>query len=1193
MENNEENNQIPKLKFTKKRSKSFYQQQAEIQQELSAANKFIEYFFIIGLDPKLSIEDYLYNSSFDDLQIFYSKDLKPQIITKFPPINKSYINIDDNLCELCFPNGLKLVKFDYKPEPEVLKFILGNSYYSIDYPLKYITCLKIYENLKSYQNLQLKLKDALGNNFSHVRQKSIAIRGSLKKDKLNSRKSISSSKDLKNYLISDNNAKIKKRDFNKYYFPKIIGFASLKPFYKYQEQILFQIYNLYKNNSKIKIPLEKNILNILHNIPMPPKGLNIYEYKISENFEKIRIKAEKMNKLKNIDDDLAIIFQYFSIDNFIEIFKYTLYETKTLIFGTNVNHLCSFVYGLISLIYPFTYPFQISSSVHNNAFEILESIPPYIIGINKKYTDDFFQKNKIEIKGSNYIIIDLDGKEFSLAIVEDVPNIPKYLSKKLRIKLDNNLKKYKKSKVEKNKTNDNNKEDENVENWICFAFFDFFLNIMNNYKDYLCNDNFKKNYKISSLKNLFKLRDFIDSHSSNDRPFYKKFCGTQMFNDFIFKKMIPKNIDEKLEILFFDEYINKKNNKKFFSKNKPVFYLNSKEYEYKDIYQIPILNGLSIKERERYNDKNYILNSLLLGQEIIFIQDKINNIKLEKNSTDNFNKDNNNNDVYKDKNNNIINKNIKEKEENGNCYFNYILFPKFNKDFFNFPSPEYALYTPITSDIKRINTELLARSHITPGEITENYDGMLDYIYLTYIEVWGYSYWYQDIIERDFRFNQMLEVLDKIKYQEIELINVLFESLNKFEEKEKIIKLYNKILAYNITPNNYIYSIVGKIAKKSSENYGDMQKKKCKEKHNFARRTFKTENETNNLKDSISFNNIQHCPECNKLIDIERISRDYKKIKKDLYWAKCPYCNYIKPEVSIYFGNTISSKYLNIPFSKVETFTLYSPYELKNSIKDIIDKEKLHLLDIDKFKMKFPNLFWSCIWFFHLYNLDYNIVLPYEENIFNKKTNSSEIDLNTDNKLSKNLKKYNNIINLNRSINNNNNKNFIQHKPLIQNVYSFSFINSICHDYFGIFNKFKKEEHESFNRSQNRKKTFVKGMNKSTISGFLKSGGNKRLSDKNIININKLFQIQSIYIGSPNIKSQNFKNNDIYQIDEINFGKQLSEDISNIRNSNDLLNEINQIKPIKILCRPSINEKDNESQKSRNSSSSNEDKSFD
>jgi len=71
---------------------------------------------------------------------------------------------------------------------------------------------------------------------------------------------------------------------------------------------------------------------------------------------------------------------------------------------------------------------------------------------------------------------------------------------------------------------------------------------------------------------------------------------------------------------------------------------------------------------------------------------------------------------------------------------------------------------------------------------------MLDYIYLTYIEVWGYSYWYQDIIERDYRFDQMLNVLNKIKHQEIELINVLFESLNKFQEKEKILKLNIKMI---------------------------------------------------------------------------------------------------------------------------------------------------------------------------------------------------------------------------------------------------------------------------------------------------------------------------------------------------------------------------------------------------------------
>ena len=41
-----------------------------------------------------------------------------------------------------------------------------------------------------------------------------------------------------------------------------------------------------------------------------------------------------------------------------------------------------------------------------------------------------------------------------------------------------------------------------------------------------------------------------------------------MFSDFIYKKMIPKNVNEKLEVLFVDETLIKKNNKKLFAKKK-------------------------------------------------------------------------------------------------------------------------------------------------------------------------------------------------------------------------------------------------------------------------------------------------------------------------------------------------------------------------------------------------------------------------------------------------------------------------------------------------------------------------------------------------------------------------------------------------------------------------------------------------
>ena len=141
----------PNLKACKKLGKKNYQYIAELKQELSTPKKFLEYFFIIGLDPKMSIEEYLYNSSLEDLNNFYLKNLKPDIITKFPPINKSYINIDDNLTELCFPDGFKLENYDIQPQPEPFKFLLGNYFYSIEHPLKYVTCLKFYENLEKYK----------------------------------------------------------------------------------------------------------------------------------------------------------------------------------------------------------------------------------------------------------------------------------------------------------------------------------------------------------------------------------------------------------------------------------------------------------------------------------------------------------------------------------------------------------------------------------------------------------------------------------------------------------------------------------------------------------------------------------------------------------------------------------------------------------------------------------------------------------------------------------------------------------------------------------------------------------------------------------------------------------------------------------------------------------------------------------
>ena len=147
-------------------------------------------------------------------------------------------------------------------------------------------------------------------------------------------------------------------------------------------------------------------------------------------------------------------------------------------------------------------------------------------------------------------------------------------------------------------------------------FFDFFVNLMENYELYIKNDYFKNKLTNTGINHLFKIDEFVNSHNSSERKFYKKITETQMFCDFIYRKLLPKDTNEKLEILFFDESIRKKMNKKFFSKKKTCVLLDSKDYEYNKIYEIPQSKMLSKEEKLYYNDEKHKNIILKYGQKL-------------------------------------------------------------------------------------------------------------------------------------------------------------------------------------------------------------------------------------------------------------------------------------------------------------------------------------------------------------------------------------------------------------------------------------------------------------------------------------------------------------------------------------------------------------------------------------------------
>ena len=118
-------------------------------------NNFIDYFVEVGVNPEIFKNKYLYESkSLNDI----NTNIIPQIITKFPKIDKKYLVIESTLIQQIFPHGFNAVEVSEKPDPEFYSIILDNQLYSAIYTHKYFACLLIYESIKDYAKLNEKYK---------------------------------------------------------------------------------------------------------------------------------------------------------------------------------------------------------------------------------------------------------------------------------------------------------------------------------------------------------------------------------------------------------------------------------------------------------------------------------------------------------------------------------------------------------------------------------------------------------------------------------------------------------------------------------------------------------------------------------------------------------------------------------------------------------------------------------------------------------------------------------------------------------------------------------------------------------------------------------------------------------------------------------------------------------------------------
>jgi hypothetical protein len=386
-----------------------------------------------------------------------------------------------------------------------------------------------------------------------------------------------------------------KQPFSNYYAPKVICLVSLSPFYWENLKILRTLYKFIMNKRKLKRPIEKIIENLFFEVPNPSRGVYTIEYHLLD--EKFILNQPEMNRLPLASLDYNKIFTM-PIEQVLDAFKYLILEERVIVFSNDKHTLCSFVEGLVTLLYPFTYSHPYCAILPLVNLPIIENYNSYFIGINGKYNQGaFFKDYNLNISHLSIVIVDLDNNIVTHKTPDSGVGIQN-LNRKPWIKEDLDL-----PKVYKNKLGDSLQayfreikhssgkiDDRDVFiKKIRTDFLIFMISLIQEYSKYIISeddiDSISKMLKSSTISeswkflditihNLFKADEYISHEVSNERYFYKKFFDTKMFFNLIWKKLFPRDNKEKLEILFLDEAIIEYiYNERIFSKK--VFHLNN------------------------------------------------------------------------------------------------------------------------------------------------------------------------------------------------------------------------------------------------------------------------------------------------------------------------------------------------------------------------------------------------------------------------------------------------------------------------------------------------------------------------------------------------------------------------------------------------------------------------------------------
>ena len=991
----------------------------------SINNTFLDYFYIFGLNTETILSKELYNHTQFEGE---HDNIKPTLISKFPPFNKTKSNIDENIIlQHCFPNGFKVIEHVCPPSNELFHFSLDNLMYKNK--RIYFTCLLFYERLSSYNECRkyynllntdfyLDIEEKKTNEMSEVLEMEKNENGFFNEDDLNitymsSSPQINRSHELRlNEFVTTRLTFSKKRQtirlnkesfFPSIYIPKVICLSSKSPFPEEKAQILNLLFN-YVNNGEDKIfPIEKIIENIMLEIPFPPKG--IYQYFYIFNNLKIKISRSPLNKYQIYSYKFHYIFS-FSTNDIITIYKYILLEFPILFFSENKEKLTNIIESFIILLFPFKYQYPYISILPDINSSMIENEECFIFGINQKLKNKKYYLNELyNLKLQNKYILFCDIDEGNIKTIcqkdilrkielndfkklekknidgemkivlsneinthnHDIINtiqLPEHYSLKLKAKLDELVKKASQIFI----------KNQNMNLMLSFEIISLFsyylISLLLNYNNFLFNEKKEVLEICRKIKtNKIELKDMWKEKEFNE---YVKNEERDFYNVFIRTKL-------------FQDFLQRKYYHEFGGEDLEFLFL----------------------DEQIAKKKNKNLFSKKINTFFISLNDFSVNKTIKIPSFNKFNKE----EIEYISNNYILFSKYFQKLNDSK--YHYFVFPKliydnkfFGKKYFNenLEYPSLNINNEYMNVIKKVlslkeykdfyNKDLICQYHYVDYSITFIQE-IENSIFLIWLQLFSMTFYYIKNTEKKIRFYEMMENIKQLIYFDKITFSLIFNALYKYGTDNMLISFYNfinhnyihnSLLTSKLEIKSFRKSFSKKLTFTTSDNIGknviyykgdeidEMFKLTDENIKKIKKRSF------GNEKEEIIFELKIQCPNCKQYLEITLITMNFNIMNKMYIKCPCPKCKKeINPDLKVKCGN------------KIEIINLYNPWYIYRICCDQLLQENGLKLNLKRFREKNPYLYWNCIWFFTMKGLSYDILLEYKDNC---KIHESDINYN-------------------------------------------------------------------------------------------------------------------------------------------------------------------------------------------------------